>query len=116
MLGIAAPVNQACLAIMPASDLTTRLLFHVFAGRYEVLRSLGHEGTQKNLSAKLVGDLFVPKPPKDEQDAVADILDEVRVRTEHENAVRTQLAAVKAALMSVLLTGEVRVTPDEHAA
>lgn len=116
MLGVPAALNQACLAITPAPGLSARFLFHVFAARYELLRSLGHEGTQKNLNAKLVGDLVVPRPSPDEQQSIVDVLDALWMRSEAEAAVVEHLASARSALMSVLLTGEVRVKPDEEAA
>lgn len=112
-LGISATVNQACLAILPAPGLSTRFLFHVFSHKYEELRSLGHEGTQKNLNAKLVGDVLIPRPPSDEQHEIVSILDDVQARIDAEAVLGTHLATVKSALTSVLLTGELRVTPDE---
>lgn len=113
LLGVPATVNQACLAILPSGRVSARFLFHVFTDRYEALRELGHEGTQKNLNAGLVGDVLIPVPSSDEQEIIATALDQVRSRIERENLAMTQMAAVKSALMSVLLTGEVRVTPDE---
>jgi type I restriction enzyme, S subunit len=113
MLGIEAAVNQACLAIQPSYSVSVRYLFHVFSGQYDELRSLGHEGTQKNLNAKLIGDILVPIPSIEEQSAFIAVLDNVTERGERETAVLDSLRRVKAALMSVLLTGEVRVAPDK---
>lgn len=113
MLGIRAAVNQACLAISPAPDLSARFLFHIFSHRYDELRTLGHEGSQKNLSARLVGDVVVPKPPSEEQADIVTALDCVATHINAETSFSAGLARVKHALMSVLLTGEIRVTPDE---
>lgn len=112
MLDIAAAVNQACLAIRPTSTIGARFLFHVFSDKYEELRSLGHEGTQKNLNARLVGEVVIPKPSEDEQRVIVSVLDGVQARIDAERKLGNYLVTMKSALMSVLLTGELRVTPD----
>jgi type I restriction enzyme S subunit len=58
----------------------------------------------------------VPRPLRDEQARIGAILSELDSRMLAERACRTALAEAKAALMSVLLTGEVRMKPDEEAA
>jgi type I restriction enzyme S subunit len=66
-----------------------------------------------------VGDIHrlpVPVPRLDEQRRIAAMLGSVTHRQDQEARVFTRLVEVKAALMSVLLTGEVRVRPDEDAA
>ena len=116
VLGIDAALNQACLAILPGDKLSTRFLFHVLTDRYEQLRSLGHEGTQKNLNAALVKQVVVPVPPRDEQADIVSVLDSLNRRSGIEQAIASASRDAMAALMSVLLTGEVRVKPDEVAA
>lgn len=109
LLGIEAATNQACLAIRPGDSMTPRFLFHVLAERYDDLRQLGHEGTQKNLNAQLVGDVRVPQPSIDEQRVIAAVLDTITNRIEAERTTVEAARATKACLMSVLLSGEVRV-------
>jgi type I restriction enzyme S subunit len=60
--------------------------------------------------------LPIPVPDSSEQDAIAGSLDAAEQRIRVEERARDGLRATKAALTSVLLTGEVRVTPDEAAA
>jgi len=114
ILGIHAAVNQACLAITPSAGISTRFLFHVFMHKYDELRALGHEGAQKNLNATLVGDVSVPMPSGEEQASIVAILDDVRVRIEQEVLFQDGLVSLKSALSSALLTGELRVRPDER--
>jgi type I restriction enzyme S subunit len=118
MLGMDAAVNQACLAILQGEGISNHFLFHVLEARYPKLRSLGHEGTQKNLSATLVGEVLVPVPPRDEQNDIVRVLDSIKERSKAELDQLTWLRRVKAALMAVLLAGKVRVARDEseHAA
>jgi type I restriction enzyme S subunit len=60
--------------------------------------------------------LPVPLPRLPEQSAIVEALGAVEGRLGAEDAVVRGIGAAKAALMSVLLTGEVRVNPDEEAA
>jgi type I restriction enzyme S subunit len=58
----------------------------------------------------------VPVVPMEEQAAIVDALRLVEGRIAVERRYAQDLESCKSALMSVLLTGEVRVTPDEEAA
>jgi type I restriction enzyme, S subunit len=55
-------------------------------------------------------------PVVDEQRRIAEALDSLESRLKAEGGARDALTRLKSALMSVLLTGEVRVKPDEDAA
>jgi type I restriction enzyme, S subunit len=68
------------------------------------------------LNAKALAAIRVPVPPREEQCAVSDVVESVQhlVTTEEEGLVAAQ--RLKSALMSVLLTGEVRVRPDTEVA
>jgi hypothetical protein len=55
-------------------------------------------------------------PGRDEQDAIARTVDAIDETDRREQGQLIQLRALKSSLMSVLLTGEVRVKPDEDAA
>ncbi|MGO9836454.1 MAG: restriction endonuclease subunit S [Polyangiaceae bacterium] len=59
---------------------------------------------------------LVPCPPKAEQIAIGVVLDALEMRVASEEVVIGALNLLKSALMAVLLTGELRVTPDEAAA
>jgi type I restriction enzyme, S subunit len=66
-----------------------------------------------------VGDirtLPIPIPSLDEQHTIGALFSSLAVRGETESAKLDQLRTVKASLLAVLLTGEVRVKPDEDAA
>ena len=58
----------------------------------------------------------VPLPSRGEQSEIINALASVGQRQDAERAILWGLQSTKSALMSVLLTGEVRVTPDEDAA
>ena len=55
--------------------------------------------------------LLVPLPSGDEQERIASRLDALEARVDAETASKDCLLGLKASLMSVLLTGELRVTP-----
>ena len=65
-----------------------------------------------NLNTSILGRLPVALPGESERSAIVDVLEALdrRVLTLEESV--SGLLTVKRALMSVLLTGELRVTPD----
>jgi type I restriction enzyme S subunit len=73
-------------------------------------------GVQKNLSGTNLLTLPVPLPSAEEQAEIVAAERVLDVRLAAERTVLTQKKALKSALMSVLLTGEIRVTPDAEAA
>lgn len=70
-------------------------------------------GAQASINNEGVRGLPVRLPPLDEQRSLVAILDSFDARAKTEARGLTGLVNLKSALMSVLLTGEVRVTPDE---
>ena len=68
------------------------------------------------INSTVVGGLSIAVPPLEEQRELVDVLAVVVDRTSAESSTRAALASLKSALMSVLLTGEVRLIPDETAA
>ena len=72
--------------------------------------------SQVNINRKSLLSMVVPVPPLDEQALIVSVLDSVSRRVEVERNRMARLAEVKSALMSVLLTGELRVTADGHVA
>ena len=73
---------------------------------------LNDSGAKAGLNLPTIMKLTVPQPPRDEQDAILRILTATEDRLKVETRKLDGLRATKAALMSVLLTGEIRVTPD----
>jgi type I restriction enzyme S subunit len=80
------------------------------------VRRLNDGGAKAGLSLPSVRQLLIPLPPLEEQTALVAPVEQAEDRLEIERDALAALRAVKAALMSVLLTGEVRVKPDEDAA
>lgn len=57
----------------------------------------------------------LPLPPKDEQEAISGLFNATEERVQVERTTLAALMSAKTSLMSVLLTGEVRVKPEEAA-
>lgn len=75
VLGIDATTNQACAAIIPDGErLDRRFLFQNLASRYDELRELSNDGSQKNLSGQLIKSLQLTMPSVEEQEKIAGFL------------------------------------------
>ena len=73
---------------------------------------LNDSGAKAGLNLPTIKNMTVPQPPRDEQDAIVEILSTTENRLEGETNKLAGLVVTKSALMSVLLTGELRVAPD----
>ena len=80
------------------------------------VRRLNDGGAKAGLNLPNIRRLLVPLPPLEEQRMLTAPLASFEDRVEVERANLRALKDVKSALMSVLLTGEVRVRVDEEAA
>ena len=78
----------------------------------EQVRRLNDGGAKAGLNLSSIRHLVVPLPPRGEQRALAAPIEDLEDRIVIERESLGSLRGVKSALMSVLLTGEVRVTPD----
>ena len=117
-LGVAASMNQACLAMIPSDRVSDDFLYYFLTREYINLRLLVQEGTQKNLSAGIIKELLIPVPPKHEQKNIVEILQSIDNRTQLVTDSLNCKLKIKKALMQDLLTGKVRVklTDKESAA
>lgn len=73
-LGFDMTTNQACIAFLNDNLNFQEFLFYSLAKNYQRLRDLSNDGSQKNLSAKLLKEFKLPIPPLPEQKAIADCL------------------------------------------
>ena len=80
------------------------------------LFNLSDNSAIPQLNNKHLYPLLFPVPPIDEQARIAESILAVDNRIASEEDKMIGLSKLKRALMSVLLTGEVRVTPDTEAA
>jgi len=76
---------------------------------YTYLRELSYDGSQKNLSATLVGNIFVTIPSLSEQHAICAIMSSFEAYKEAQQTSLAKLARLKAGLMQDLLSGRVSV-------
>jgi len=111
-LEVEAATNQACAAIQPHDGVNPRFVYQALVAAYPEIRKLGREGSQKNLNLSLVKGIPLPRPSGDEQESIARLADQLDERVRLETTAIRALQPLKQALMSVLLTGELRVTPE----
>lgn len=107
---------DSLVGIQAGSRMDGRFLELVLRTRKEFLENAAPQNAQKNINLETLRPLVVQVPDLPEQREIADLVEEVDERLEAESNALTQLGLAKKALMSVLLTGELRVTPDEGAA
>lgn len=112
-------IQNALIRFRPGRGLRAAFAEQVFrwyqhSGRFASVAtqttSIAHLGVQRFAS------MFVSVPQLEEQDKIMQLLDGMDTRIRAEKATVAALSSTKSALMSVLLTGELRVTPDEDAA
>ena len=84
-------------------------------GTQKLLADAAQGGTMGVLNAGIVKNLSLGRPSLPEQSAIVAALASVELRLESEAAVQAAALRSKTALMYVLLTGELRVTPDTEA-
>lgn len=73
-LGIEAATNQASAALLFKDHKHVDFYYQYLCFSYDRTRSLGNEGAQKNLNAKLIQSLKVPFPSTNEISLIPDIL------------------------------------------
>ena len=112
LLEVEACINQNFAYVIPRSQISSRFLFYVLEYQYEILRSSGRGSNQDALNCRIIKRFKVPLPTSEEQNRIATVLSAFDEGLELEQRRVVFLGAVKHALMSVLLTGELRVTPD----
>ncbi len=78
----------------------------------KALAGAAQGGTMSVLNTGIIKTLSLGRPPVDEQAEIVAALKAIDRRLDREDATRAAASHVKSALMSVLLTGELRVPPD----
>ena len=113
-----ANLTQGTARISPSERVTSRYLLWVLRGaaiqKWVALRTKGT--TYREITLKTLKDVPTPVPTIDEQHALTRILDSLAARESSEKRRGEQLYGLKSALMSVLLTGELPVTPTTEVA
>lgn len=114
-LSIAATINQNFAYISLGPRCLPWFVFGFIDHHYITLRAAGRGSNQGALNCAILKAFHVPVPPLDEQREIAAALGLFDARIEAESGEGASLRHLKAALLSVLLTGELRVTPDAPA-
>lgn len=107
--------NQQINAVI-SHDCVPEFLFFALLSQVPALQRMAGKTAVPIVSKGKFEQLLVPVPHHDEQASIADSLRAIDENIIAQERVRQRGLALKSALMSVLLTGEVRVTPDEDAA
>lgn len=109
-------VSQHFMAWVCGPSLNNYYLYYWLQYMKPTFERIAIGNTIKTIGLPFFKSLRLAVPPRTEQDSIAFALRSVDLRVFNEEAQLGELRSLKAALMSVLLTGEVRVTPDEDAA
>ena len=111
-------LTRGTARISPSERVSSRFLLWALRGvaiqKWVALRTKGT--TYREIALKTLKDVPTPVPTLDEQHALTRIFDSLDARESSEKRRWDQLLRLKSALMSSLLTGEIRVTPDSAAA
>ena len=99
-LSIPASTNQACLAINSKSNLFSNdYIYYFLSSKYEELRALVQEGSQKNLSKTIIEQIFIPALNKEEQSdlvsicqSIEEILEKLRLKISKQKSIRKSIS------------------------
>lgn len=108
VLDIHAAMNQACAAVEPSAEISTRFLFHFLKASYDNIRGMSNAGGQENLSGEIVKKIPVVVPTRAEQDRISDVLDDSDALIDRLERLIAKKQAIKQGLMQQLLTGKTR--------
>ena len=114
LLGTKATVDPNLMILTPTAAYVPSFLMYLLI--HIGLFNLSDNSTIPQLNNKHLYPLLFPVPPIDEQEGIAESILAVDNRIASEEEQMIGLIQLKQALMSVLLTGEVRVTTDTEAA
>ena len=103
---------DSLVGIQAGRRVDARFLELVLRSRRHVLDRFAPESAQKNINLNTLKPLKIPLPDRSEQTKIADGVWSIIRRLKDAREHLEGLAQVKSALMSVLLTGKLRVIPD----
>ena len=111
MLGIDATINQACAGIVVKKLLDSQFLLHYLISTYDDIRNLSNSGGQENLSGRIIKNILVPVPEKEQQTAIANALSDVDALITSLEKLIAKKRDIKTATIQQLLTGKKRLPP-----
>lgn len=107
---------DSLVGIQPGALIDNRFLELVLRTRKRSLEDAAPQNAQKNINLETLRPISIQLPTKEEQVAIAEVIESVDGRRNAERKTLESLRNLKAALSSALLSGELRVSPDESAA
>ena len=107
---------DSLIGIQAGPRIDTRFLELVLRTRKRDLNRFAPESAQRNINLDTLKPLKVPLPRIVEQRRIAEFLWSIIRREQNAHLYRDGLTRLKSGVMSVLLTGELRVTPETEAA
>src|SRR6185312_6086344 len=108
--------NQQTNAVIPSGDWNTFFLYCALVAAKPRLLERAPTTAVPIINKGSFEQVLLPRPKRDEQIAIGQAVSVVEGSLDAHREEVDALRRVKSALMSVLLTGEVRVKPDEDAA
>ena len=107
---------DSLVGVQAGPRVDTHFLELVLRNRKRELDKFAPESAQKNINLNTLKPLKIPLPAMLEQTKIAESVWSIIMRLKKESDHYDGLTRIKSALMSVLLTGEIRVTPDPEVA
>ena len=101
--------NQSIAAIFPSFSHNSEFLYQNIDNRYNELRELSDGGGGRGgLNLKIIGNLEIALPPKEEQNSIAKILSDMDNEIDLLNTKLEKYRNLKTSMMQQLLTGKIR--------
>src|SRR5699024_3746961 len=100
--------SQAILGIQPRANLDREYLYYYLESIKPQIKTIGQQGTQSNLNAKMVGDLRIPLPSLVEQKRISTALGDIDDMIQNLERLIAKKQAIKQGMMQQLLTGKTR--------
>ncbi len=109
LLDLPATTTQNTAAIVPKCNLDSRFLWFYLMSRYGALRGEGIQGHIPHLNLGYVKELPLPLPPLSTQRVISEALNAVQAKIWAEESRSLALERIFTSVLSVLMTGKVRV-------
>ena len=108
--------GTGCFRFRPQDRTVSRFLLHWIDRSASIswLKEHAVGQTMLNLNTSILGRLPVAMPEAAERSAITEVMETLAKQTETHERVQRGLVELKQALMSILLTGELRVIPDSE--
>ena len=113
LLGIEATTNQACAGIFPHDSYNSKFMYYYISKEYSNIRTISNEGSQKNLSLGLIGEIEIIKPKLEEQEKIASFFSLIDDKISLQGEKLELLKDYKSGMMQKIFSRELRFKDDE---